>query len=246
MRAWVFGLLAAIVIHGMILLFGGLLFPKHEADAPRVVREVDLLTDDPDEEKKDEEKQEPVEEQKPVEAEQDTMEEDVQRPPEPSPEPATNVAEATPALEALSLEALEGMLSGAVTGTGSDFVEGASLASGGRIGGTGAPGGTEAEQAVEEIFAMADLDQRPRALAQASPVYPMELRKKKVAGVVYVMFVVDDSGRVQNPKVERASDPGFERPAIDAVRQWRFEPATRGGRKVAVRMRIPIRFSAEG
>jgi protein TonB len=245
MRAWVLGLIAAVLVHGFILLFGGLLFRKHEAETAKVVREVDLVSEDKTDEKKDEEKQEPAAETA-QEVPEDAMEADVNRPPEAPQDPAASVADATPALEALSLSALEGMLSGGAGTEAGDFVEAASLASGGRIGGTGAPGSGESERATDEIFSMADLDQRPRALAQAAPVYPAELRKKKVAGVVYVLFVVDDGGRVVQPKVERASDPGFERPALEAVRQWKFEPATRAGKKVAVKMRIPIRFSAEG
>ncbi|HEX6853181.1 MAG TPA: energy transducer TonB [Candidatus Polarisedimenticolaceae bacterium] len=246
MRAWILGLFAAIVVHGFILLFGGLLFPRHEAEDAKVVREVDLISEEArDEEKKDAEQQEPAPEQA-EEAAEEPMEAEVNRPPEAAPDPAASVTDAAPALEALSLDALEGMLSGSAGGEAGDFAESASLASGGRIGGTGAPGaGAEAERAVEEIFSMAELDQRPRPLAQASPVYPVELRKRKVEGVVYVLFVVDDGGKVVDPKVERATDPGFERPAIEAVRQWRFEPATRAGKRVAVRMRIPIRFSAE-
>ena len=64
MRSWILGLFAAILVHGIILLFGGLLFPKHEAETAKVIREVDLLTDDSkqdekqDEEKKDQEKKE--------------------------------------------------------------------------------------------------------------------------------------------------------------------------------------------
>jgi len=60
--------------------------------------------------------------------------------------------------------------------------------------------------------------------------------------VVTVTFVVDPAGKVANPKVEKASHPSFERPALDAVRQWKFEPAVKAGQRVGCKMRIPIRF----
>jgi protein TonB len=47
---------------------------------------------------------------------------------------------------------------------------------------------------------------------------------------------------VVNPKVEKATRPEFEKPALDAVRQWRFEPAMKGGKRVSCRMRVPMRF----
>ncbi len=72
------------------------------------------------------------------------------------------------------------------------------------------------------------------------------MRRKRVDGLVVVLFVVDSAGRVVNPSVEESTDPAFEKAALDAVRQWRFEPAVRNGSKVHCRMRVPIRFSAEG
>jgi protein TonB len=55
--------------------------------------------------------------------------------------------------------------------------------------------------------------------------------------------VVDAQGRVQSPRVEKSSDSAFEKPALEAVRQWKFEPAMRNGQKVPTKLRIPIRFS---
>ena len=43
---------------------------------------------------------------------------------------------------------------------------------------------------------------------------------------------------------EKSTNPSFDRPAIEAVRQWKFEPGTRNGERVAFKMRVPITFSA--
>jgi len=59
-----------------------------------------------------------------------------------------------------------------------------------------------------------------------------------------LIFVVDTKGRVTNPKIERSSDVAFEQPALEAVKQWRFEPGTRNGEKVSFKMRVPITFNA--
>jgi protein TonB len=144
-----------------------------------------------------------------------------------------------PALDAASLSALEAALGGAAGG-GGDFGGGASLASGGRIGGTGVAGGGGDE--VSEAFSMSEIDQRPRALMQVAAAYPSEMRSRKVEGVVTVIFVVDENGRVVNPKVAKSTHPEFERPALEAVRQWKFEPAIKAGNRVSCRMRVPIRF----
>jgi protein TonB len=77
---------------------------------------------------------------------------------------------------------------------------------------------------------------------QAAPVYPSAMRGKKVEGLVTVVFVVDPSGKVATPRVEKSTHPVFEKPALDAVKQWKFEPAVKGGQRVACKMRAPIRF----
>ncbi len=94
---------------------------------------------------------------------------------------------------------------------------------------------------VEELFSVADLDQQPRVLYQASPVLDGKLRKKLPA-TVYVLFVVDQRGRVENPIVQKATDPAFEGPALAAVKQWKFEPGKKNGQPVRFRMRVPITF----
>lgn len=98
--------------------------------------------------------------------------------------------------------------------------------------------------AVDELFAVADLDQKPRAVYQPSPVINATMRKK-APGTVYVLFVVDAAGKVEDPVVQKSSDPVFERAALAAVKQWRFEPGKRKGQSVRFRMRVPITFPKE-
>jgi protein TonB len=91
------------------------------------------------------------------------------------------------------------------------------------------------------LFALADLDQEPRVVYQPGPVIDTKVRRKG-AGTVWFIFVVDQDGRVEMPKVQSSSDPVFERPALAALKQWRFEPGKRGGEPVRSRLRVPITF----
>lgn len=97
---------------------------------------------------------------------------------------------------------------------------------------------------LDEIFSLSDLDQKPRPIFQRPPSYPQELRKQRRQGTVYVLFTVDRQGRVTDAKVDKSTDPAFEKPALEAVKQWKFEPGTRKGEPVQFRMRIPITFNA--
>lgn len=94
---------------------------------------------------------------------------------------------------------------------------------------------------VDALFSLADLDQKPRAIYQPSPVLTPKVREK-APGTVYVVFVVDPQGKVEDPKVQRSDDPIFERPALAAVKKWKFEPGRRAGKPVRFRMRVPITF----
>lgn len=94
---------------------------------------------------------------------------------------------------------------------------------------------------VEALFSIADLDQKPRAIYQPSPTLSAEVRKK-APGTVYVIFIVNQNGRVEEPKVQKSSDPVFDHPALTAVKKWKFEPGKRNGQPVRFRMRVPITF----
>jgi protein TonB len=248
-RGIVLAFLAALAIHALILLFGGVFFFTDEEAAARApVREVELFSEEqteekqPEKEKPNDEEKPPVEEVAQPEEQPPDMRQIVDAAPEPQPDTASTDAIAR--LDALSLSALESALD--PSGGGGEFSSGVNLASGGRIGGTGAAGAGGGGDDLSAAFDVGELDQRARPIFQAAPAYPFELRQKKVEGVVYMLFIVDKDGRVVNPKVEKSDHPAFERPALDAVRQWKFEPAVRGGEKVASKVRIPIRFSISG
>ena len=94
---------------------------------------------------------------------------------------------------------------------------------------------------VEQLFSMADLDQKPRVIYQASPQSTAQLQKLAPATVT-IVFVVDQRGRVENPIVQGSTNPAFDAAAIAAVKQWKFEPGKRNGEPVRFRMRVPITF----
>ena len=220
MQAFAVGL--TILLHAGALLFGGLLLFRHNKAKTAEDQNVEIVA--PDEEKAPEqEKAKEVEERK-------------EAPPEDTP-PELAEQNAAP----LDLAQLEMALDpGQGGGAGGDF------ASRGRALGAAsmAQGKVGADSAVGEVFSIADLDQVPRATSQPAPAYPPELRKKKMAGTVYVLFLVDKSGRVVSPIVQRSSNAVFEQPAIQAVKSWRFEPGKRAGQTVQFKMRVPITFAA--
>jgi len=80
------------------------------------------------------------------------------------------------------------------------------------------------------------------AALQNSIKYPESARKAGVEGKVFVTFIVDKQGNVQNPTVERRLGAGLDEAAIEAVSKLKFEPGLLDGEAVSVRLVIPITF----
>jgi protein TonB len=117
------------------------------------------------------------------------------------------------------------------------------LGSGGTLAGFGEIRSLTAAEAVQEdTFDVAELEKRPEAVSQVAPTYPEALRKAKVEGVVTLIFVLDETGKVEDPRVENSTRPEFEKPALDAIRKWRFSPGQKDGQAVRTYIRVPLRF----
>jgi periplasmic protein TonB len=103
--------------------------------------------------------------------------------------------------------------------------------------------GTGKVQSLGQIFNLADLDRPPTAVFQATPPYPFELKRQGVEGQVTVEFIVDAKGEVVQAKAIASTNPGFEEAAVVGVLKWKFKPGRKGGRNVASRMLVPIKFT---
>ncbi len=96
------------------------------------------------------------------------------------------------------------------------------------------------EKDADDSVNVTDLDQKPRVIYQPGPMLSAGMKGK--AGTVYIIFVVDAHGKVENPVIQKSCDPALDRAAEAAVRQWKFDPGMRNGKAVRFRMRVPIKF----
>jgi protein TonB len=75
------------------------------------------------------------------------------------------------------------------------------------------------------------------------PTYPPLARARGLEGRVILTAVVDQQGRVEAAITVTQSMPLLDAAAVEALRQWRFEPGrARDGTPVRVRIEVPIRF----
>jgi TonB family protein len=81
----------------------------------------------------------------------------------------------------------------------------------------------------------------PKLIKDVAPVYPPEAKAAGIQGTVVLAITIDTNGRVEN--VEPVSGPEMLRqPAIDAVRDWIFEPKIVKGEAVPVKSDISVNF----
>ncbi len=82
----------------------------------------------------------------------------------------------------------------------------------------------------------------PVKITSPPPQYTEIARKARVQGVVIVEAIIDKQGNVTNVKVLKGLPMGLDTAAADAVKKWKFEPATLNGKPVAVIYNLTVNF----
>jgi TonB family protein len=83
---------------------------------------------------------------------------------------------------------------------------------------------------------------QPSLLFKIEPEYSEEARKAKYQGTVTLQVIVDENGKPRDVRVTRALGLGLDEKAIEAVQKWRFRPAQKDGKPVAVVATIEVNF----
>jgi TonB family protein len=82
----------------------------------------------------------------------------------------------------------------------------------------------------------------PRALDAPDPEYSEEARKAKYQGTVVLWMIIDPNGSPRDVRVTRSLGMGLDQKAVEAVRKWKFEPAMKDGKPVAVQISVEVNF----
>lgn len=81
------------------------------------------------------------------------------------------------------------------------------------------------------------------------PQYSREALEAHLEGLMLVRCTITTDGRVSHCRVIKPllpSLPGVEQDVLDALLRWKFQPATKDGRAIAVDYVLPVRFSIPG
>lgn len=82
----------------------------------------------------------------------------------------------------------------------------------------------------------------PKLIKKVDPVYPQEARDAGIEGIVTLEATTDIRGRVQKVKVLN-SVPELDQAAIDAIKQWVYEPMVINGKPIGIVFTTTCRFS---
>ena len=82
----------------------------------------------------------------------------------------------------------------------------------------------------------------PQAISTPDPEYTEEARNDKTQGTCILWMIVDDHGNPRDIRVVRGLGHGLDAKAIEAVKQWRFQPAEKDGHPVNVQISVEVGF----
>lgn len=84
--------------------------------------------------------------------------------------------------------------------------------------------------------------QKPEKVSAPQPQYTEIARKARIQGVVIVQAIIDKQGNVTNVKVLKGLPMGLSEQAVEAIKKWKFKPATLNGKPVDVYYNLTVNF----
>ena len=79
-------------------------------------------------------------------------------------------------------------------------------------------------------------------IKKVPPVYPERAKQRGIQGVVRLTAIINRDGKLQNIQVV-SGDPGLTPAAVDAVKQWLYQPTLLNGKPVEAHTSIDVAFS---
>jgi periplasmic protein TonB len=82
----------------------------------------------------------------------------------------------------------------------------------------------------------------PTAVYSPDPDYTEEARHAKKQGTCVLWLIVDSTGHPRDIRVVRGLGFGLDAKALEAVKQWKFQPALKDGKPVDVQISVEVEF----
>ena len=82
----------------------------------------------------------------------------------------------------------------------------------------------------------------PRAIYAPDPEYPSNDSRKPFYGAVTLSVTIGTDGRPRDITVEKPLGDDFDRNAIEALKQWQFDPALKDGQPVETKIKVEMTY----
>jgi TonB family protein len=99
----------------------------------------------------------------------------------------------------------------------------------------------EGDRQIEATRESQESRENPIVVYGPHPFYAKDAREKKIVGEVQLEATIGTDGIPREIKITKHLYPSLDQSAVNAVREWRFEPATKDGK--AIEKRVPIHLS---
>lgn len=120
-------------------------------------------------------------------------------------------------------------------------VEAISAGLGAEFGSAGGGGGDGTRRGAL-AFSAGLSDRDPLPLVRVEPQYPPQAARRGLEGWVHVRFTITTAGSIKDAQVVKSSHGVFERPALQAVAKWKYQPQTKDGKPVEAQSETVLRF----
>ena len=97
----------------------------------------------------------------------------------------------------------------------------------------------------EPVYRVRDGVKPPRPTYSPAPECSEEARSSRVQGAVMLGIIVTSAGRPTHIRVLQSLGSGLDEKAVEAVSQWKFKPATKDGKPVAVEIAVEVNFNLQ-
>jgi len=91
-----------------------------------------------------------------------------------------------------------------------------------------------------KVYTLELVSAPPVAVSQRAPVYPEAARHIRLEGKVVLRAVIDERGDVADVEVVQGLQMGCSAAAADAVRSWKYRPATVNDRPVRIQLDVTV------
>ncbi len=100
----------------------------------------------------------------------------------------------------------------------------------------------KSEDAADKVYEPGGDVKSPKLVHYVEPAFSPKSKEAYVEGTVKISTIVTKTGATTDPQVLSGLNAEEDRTAVEALKQWRFDPGTRNGQPVNVRVTVEINF----